>query len=276
MEFNQRWNLPNCIGAMDGKHIMIQCPKKSGSQYFNYKKTFSIILMAICDAYYSFTLADVGAFGSQSNGGVFKESASGQAMDNNELRIPCDKSLPGTDTSFPYFVAADEAFPLKRYIMRPYPGIKLTQKQQIFNYRLSRARRVVENTFGISVSRRIFRTSIIAEVGTIERIVCATLCLHNFLKKEDSITQPSYGAETYVDTYDRDGNVISGEWRKNYESQMHDLGRTGSNRSASSVVNLQNTLADYLVSTEGEVEWQYSHVNREHILPGGSIGYSSP
>ncbi|XP_018407146.1 PREDICTED: putative nuclease HARBI1 [Cyphomyrmex costatus] len=109
--------MPNCFGAIDGKHIVIQAPHKTGTSYFNYKRTFSIVLMAVCDANYIFTLVDVGAFGSQSDGGVFKESAFGIAFDNKELEIPKDNYLPGTDIKFPYYMVADEAFSLKSYIM---------------------------------------------------------------------------------------------------------------------------------------------------------------
>lgn len=74
-EFSCRWNFPNCCGAIDGKHIIMQAPNKSGTEY---KKTFSIVLMAVCDAAYRFVLVDIGAFGSQSDGGIFKETAFGK------------------------------------------------------------------------------------------------------------------------------------------------------------------------------------------------------
>ena len=70
---------------------------------------------------------------------------------SDEIHLPNSKSLPNCEdnTPSPYTFVADEAFPLTSYIMRPYPGHSLDHdNKRIFNYRLSRARRVIENTFG--------------------------------------------------------------------------------------------------------------------------------
>ncbi|XP_046841072.1 uncharacterized protein LOC124435166 [Xenia sp. Carnegie-2017] len=99
--FAYTWNFPNCIGALDGKHIAIQAPRNSGSLYFNYKKDFSLVLMALCDSQYKFIFVDIGEAGRWSDGGVFANSQFGSAFLNGEMHLPADEPLPGTNESLP-------------------------------------------------------------------------------------------------------------------------------------------------------------------------------
>lgn len=71
-DFEQRWNFPPCIGAIDGKYIIITNPARSGSSYFNYKHTFSVVLLATVDANYKFISIDVGSMGRFSDGNIFR------------------------------------------------------------------------------------------------------------------------------------------------------------------------------------------------------------
>jgi hypothetical protein len=61
-EFYDLWNFPNCLGVLDGKHVTIQAPPNSGSQFSNHKKTFSVLL-ALVDVHYNFIAVDDGSFG---------------------------------------------------------------------------------------------------------------------------------------------------------------------------------------------------------------------
>ena len=144
-EFNTRWQLPNCIGALDGRHVIITSPATSGSLYHNYKGTFSINLMALVDANYRFTFIDVGNYGSNADGTVFSRSEFGQLFLGQELDIPGPEPLPNSPElgNLPHVIVADEAFLLKPNIIRPYPrsrnARRLSHPKQIYNYRLSRA-----------------------------------------------------------------------------------------------------------------------------------------
>lgn len=88
--FMLKWQFPNCIGAVDGKHISIKCPPHSGSQYFNYKHFYSVVLLAVFDANKKFIIIDIGSMSRFSDGGIFSDSAFGRRLQNNELNLPSD------------------------------------------------------------------------------------------------------------------------------------------------------------------------------------------
>ena len=119
--FEERWNFPLCCGAVDGKHVRIQAPGNTGSQFFNYKGTFSFVLLAVG---FCFRVIDVGGYGRTSDGGILANSAFGQALRSGTLHLPADHLLPGADHRGPqpHVFVADEAFPLRRNLMRPFPG----------------------------------------------------------------------------------------------------------------------------------------------------------
>lgn len=85
--YNKRWNFPHCIGALDGKHVVIQKPENTVSEFHNYKGTNSIVLMAIADANYCFIYVNVGCQGRISDGGVFKNTSFHIKMEKNELSL---------------------------------------------------------------------------------------------------------------------------------------------------------------------------------------------
>ena len=137
-DFYKSWNFPNCVGAIDGKHIAIQAPSNCGSDFINYKGFHSLILLGVCDASYSFTLFDLGAYGREGDAKVYDTSSISEALSQGALGIPPCTRLPSSDHVVPHMLVGDGAFPLKSYLMRPFPGRKnknLTSSQNIFNYR---------------------------------------------------------------------------------------------------------------------------------------------
>lgn len=94
-----------------------------------------MVLMALGDANYKFTVVDIGAEGRHSDGGIFKNSLIGQRLSSSSLNFPPPSPLGIEEEEINYFIAADEAFPLSTCIMRPYAGRFLPQEKRIFNYR---------------------------------------------------------------------------------------------------------------------------------------------
>ena len=253
-EFAERWNFPNCIGSLDGKHIMITSPAKSGTLYYNYKGHFSLNLMALVDANYKFISIDVGDYGSNADGAVFRKSAFGQRYLDNDMDVPPPKTIAGAEHlgSLPYVIVADEAFPLKPNIMRPYPKMKaatLPRDMQIFNYRLSRARRIVENCFGILAQRfRLYNRRLQLKPETVKIIVKATCVLHNYLRENSPIATTFANLNPdHIPYLGANGAIITLEALNGY-------------RSAKEARIIRNKFKEYFNSPTGAVSWQDNRV----------------
>lgn len=96
--------------------------------------------MAGCDANYNFVFGDVGAYGSQSDGGVLNNSEMGRRLKTKTLGTPLSKILPNGGPLMPHYAIGNEAFPIHENIMHLYPGLKFTPEQTHFNYRILTSR----------------------------------------------------------------------------------------------------------------------------------------
>lgn len=246
-QFALKWNYPNCCAAVDGKHVSITCPPNSGSVFYNYKGTFSVVLMALVNADYKFITVDIGDYGSNSDGGVFNRSAVGQKLHSGTLNLPPDRPIANEPDAqpMPFVLVGDETFPLGPHLMRPYPGRGLSEDKRIFNYRLSRARRVVECAFGILAQRwRIYRRPIAMHPDNVVRVVKATVILHNMMQ----IMQPT----TENDLEEQEAASLS-----SFQGRQH----RGSSVHRHEASRIRDEFKAYFCSTAGAVEWQQRAVN---------------
>lgn len=257
-EFDTAWNYPHCIGAVDGKHVHIRCPNNTGSQFYNYKGTFSIVLMAVADATYKFIYANIGCQGRISDGGVFRLTDFYKNLSENKLSLPLPVPLPGRTKVSPYVLVTDDAFPLQVHIMKPYAGCHdKGSPQRIYNYRHSRARRIVENCFGLLSSVfRVFRKPM--EISVENAVTVTTTCihLHNFLRNSET-SRHLYSPQGSFDIDTQEGSTIPGSWRSVIES---DTGMTPvkniPRRNTQEAKDIRDEFMEYFMSDEGRVPWQ--------------------
>lgn len=232
--FLKNTQFPNCVGALDRKHIWITMPPGSGSSYYNY----NLVLLAICDGNYKFVAVDIGAYGSTADSRVFRASRMGRRLLEGRMNLLADKPLAGTSgPDMPHVLMADEAFALSRHLLRPYSKHNLNNKKRIFNYRLSRARRYIECTFGILISKWcIFHSALQLKLTNAEGVIQAWCVLHNIIREKEGMSMEE-------------------------EDEIHlpSVNLCGL-RPSNSVLPLCDQFADHFISPDGELPWQYAHV----------------
>ena len=217
-EFQEKWQFPNAVGAIDGKHIVIIPPPNSGSNYYNYKHTNSIVLLAIAGPNYECLFADVGTNRRMNDSGIWNKSSLRRAIENREIGLLEPGVLPYCLEKIPFVILGDDTFALKNYMMKTFPKHNLTIEKRIYNYRYNRTRRIFENMFGILANRWIlFHTTIHLSPERATSVTLSALILHNYLLKSPS--KSTYCTPGLINQENEQGNVIAGSWRSEHMAE---------------------------------------------------------
>ena len=206
--------------------------------------------MAVADADQRFLYVNVGSYGRSSDGGIWRDCGFNRALHNGEIPLPTPKALPPLHDGhpIPYHLVADEAFSLSPYLMKPYARRGLAHEQVIFNYRLSRARRIVENCFGrLAAVWRIFQKSINIQPDRADNIVMACCVLHNYLLANNALPH----------SIDTDAYITDGSWRNAIDnSNLVELPpRRHGNNASREAKDIQESLKEWFNGI-GAVHWQ--------------------
>ncbi|XP_060587963.1 putative nuclease HARBI1, partial [Ruditapes philippinarum] len=220
-QFAAKWQFPHTLGALDGKHVAIRCPKNGGSLYYNYKGYHSIVLLALVDADYKFTWVNIGAQGGCSDAQIWTQSDLKLAIKRGLIGMPDKTPLPGDDKQKGYYIIADNAFAMRTWLIKPFSRRGLEKDERNFNNRLSRARRVVENAFGILANRFRCLFSVMPQrPDTVCSIGLACVFLHNIMRSRYHGDQ-----NIQMDQEDDAYEVIPGAWRDGFNMGQFDVSK---------------------------------------------------
>ena len=145
-KFEQRWNYPHVIGAIDGKQVWVVKPNNGGSYIYNYKHTHSSKFLSIASPRYECLYGDVGTNDRVNDSGIWNKCSLLLEIDDGSVKLLEDDYLTN-DCKLPYVFLGDDAFALKEFMMKRYPQQNLTADERIYNFRHIRAKRNSGNLF---------------------------------------------------------------------------------------------------------------------------------
>ena len=191
---------------------------------------------------------------------IYNGSDLKRLLERGQDPYPAADPLPYDDRDTPYFLVGDDAFSMTTNLMKPYGRRNLPHDEQIFNYRLSRCRRVVENSFSILVARwRCLLNKLLVRPQHAQHIVHACVCLHNLMR----IRYPQ-GQNHLLDREDGNHDLIPGAWREG--RQLLGLHNIGGNRQTRAGKLQRDYLKHYYCSPAGSVPWQERMLGRANII----------
>eukprot|EP00118_Oscarella_pearsei_P022072 m.251670 g.251670 ORF g.251670 m.251670 type:complete len:303 (+) comp40338_c0_seq3:519-1427(+) len=172
-------HMPQCAGAIDGSHIPITPPALNHTDYYNRKGWYSVIIQAVVDHQYRFLDVCIGWPGSVHDARVLANSKLYEMAKAGQILIESAVMMEGS--MIPVYLIGDSAYPLLSWLMKPFPRFgDLSDEKKNFNYRLSSARIVVENTFGRLKSRwRRLKKALDVNIDNVPHIVAACCVLNN-------------------------------------------------------------------------------------------------
>ena len=161
------------------------------------------------------------------------------ADDSNPLNIPPPR---------PHVAVGDDAFLLTTYVMKPFPMSSLTPEQRIFNYRLSRIRRISENVLGIMAQKwQVLRNVMLVGPEKATTIVLAIMTLHNYLCSDQHCMQPG--------AVDDERGGTEGTWRKEARSTVSWLDLPSLTHGQNYFTNAKAVREEFFSYFNLEVEW---------------------
>ena len=178
-EFKTKWGVPQCIGAVDGCHIPICAPNEQHTDYYNRKGWYSMIVEGLVDVHYCFLNVCIGWPGSVHDARVFGHSNLYKKITHGHL-VP-NKSISISGVHVPLYMIGDSVYLMQSWLMKPFAyNSDITACQRNYNYRICRARIVVENAFGQLKARwrHVMRRNDI-HTDNIPHVIAATCVLHN-------------------------------------------------------------------------------------------------
>ena len=181
--FETRWQIPQCAGAIDGSHIPVSVPANLHTDYYNQKGWYSMLVQAVVSYDYTITDVNIGWPGSVHDAHVLVHSGLyHNATEGDLLPHTFAKNVAGVE--IPPYLIGDAAYPLKTWLIKPFPDRGLSSNKRTFNYRLSRARMVVENAFGRLKGRwrRLLKRNDMS-LKNVPVIISACCVLHHLCEK---------------------------------------------------------------------------------------------
>lgn len=194
-----RWGLPQCIGAIDGSHIPIIAPQDYHCDYFNRKGWHSIILQGVVDGKGLFWNVFTGLPGSLHDARVLRLSTLWEVASRGNHIPASTKNIAGVNVG--YYILGDSAYPLQNWLLKPFIDTgRLTAEQRFYNMKISRARVVVENAFGRLKGRwRCLMKRNDCAVDLVKSMVLTCCALHNLCESHgeayESAWDPPSAAE---------------------------------------------------------------------------------